>query len=146
MDFTVKMEDEPAVFVHKARWTARSGWLALRRAPSFTVMKYGVNFCQGRDCNLSVRSDRARWLTGAHIEHGVRRGRYLHGRAVRQGFLWFFGAVAFACKGSSRSIALWRHRVRMRRHLARMDDRLLRDIGLSRADAKREINKPFWRE
>jgi uncharacterized protein YjiS (DUF1127 family) len=33
----------------------------------------------------------------------------------------------------------------MRRHLARMDDRLLRDIGLSRADAKREINKPFWR-
>jgi len=26
-----------------------------------------------------------------------------------------------------------------------MDDRLLRDIGLSRADAKREINKPFWR-
>jgi len=34
----------------------------------------------------------------------------------------------------------------MRRHLAHMDDRLLRDIGLSRLDAKREINKPFWRE
>jgi uncharacterized protein YjiS (DUF1127 family) len=108
-------------------------------------MKYGVNFCQDRDCNLSVRSDRARWLTGAHIEHGVRRGRHLQGRAVRQGFYGFSVPLRLRARGSSRSIALWRHRVRMRRHLARMDDRLLRDIGLSRADAKREINKPFWR-
>jgi len=42
-------------------------------------------------------------------------------------------------------LATWRDRARMRRHLARMDDRLLRDIGLSWIDAKREINKPFWR-
>jgi uncharacterized protein YjiS (DUF1127 family) len=43
-------------------------------------------------------------------------------------------------------LATWVGRARMRRHLSRMDDRLLRDIGLSRLDAKREINKPFWRE
>jgi uncharacterized protein YjiS (DUF1127 family) len=32
-----------------------------------------------------------------------------------------------------------------RRALARLDDRLLGDIGLSRADAAWEGGKPFWR-
>jgi uncharacterized protein YjiS (DUF1127 family) len=33
---------------------------------------------------------------------------------------------------------------RTRRHLAEMDDRLLADIGTSRADAATEANRPFW--
>jgi uncharacterized protein YjiS (DUF1127 family) len=34
----------------------------------------------------------------------------------------------------------------MDRHaLQTMDDRLLKDIGVSRADVEREANKPFWR-
>lgn len=33
---------------------------------------------------------------------------------------------------------------RSRRALAVLDDRMLRDIGLSRVDAKREAEKPFW--
>ncbi len=32
-----------------------------------------------------------------------------------------------------------------RQALARMDDTALRDLGLSRADAENEANKPFWR-
>lgn len=32
-----------------------------------------------------------------------------------------------------------------RRRLAAMDDRMLRDIGISRVDALREAAKPFWR-
>lgn len=31
-----------------------------------------------------------------------------------------------------------------RRQLRRLDDRLLRDIGLDRYDVEREIRKPFW--
>lgn len=37
-------------------------------------------------------------------------------------------------------------RVRFEReHLASFDDRMLQDIGLSRADVEREYRKPFWR-
>lgn len=38
----------------------------------------------------------------------------------------------------------WQDRARSRRQLADLDDRLLRDIGLSRADVSRETTKPFW--
>ena len=36
-------------------------------------------------------------------------------------------------------------RARQRRALARLDDRLLRDVGLSRADVEREYSRPFWK-
>jgi uncharacterized protein YjiS (DUF1127 family) len=39
----------------------------------------------------------------------------------------------------------WLERGRSRRLLARLDDRMLHDIGLSRADVERESGKPFWR-
>ena len=40
---------------------------------------------------------------------------------------------------------LWRDRAVTRQQLAEMDDRLLKDIGLTRLDAEREYSKPFWR-
>ena len=39
----------------------------------------------------------------------------------------------------------WRQRSRERAQLARLDDRMLRDIGVTRGDVWQEINKPFWR-
>ena len=39
----------------------------------------------------------------------------------------------------------WHRRSRDRAELARFDERMLRDIGIPRADVCREINKPFWR-
>ena len=39
----------------------------------------------------------------------------------------------------------WHHAARSRALLAELDDRMLTDIGLSRADALRECEKPFWR-
>ena len=36
-------------------------------------------------------------------------------------------------------------RVRQRRALAALDDRLLRDIGVTARDAAQETGKPFWR-
>jgi uncharacterized protein YjiS (DUF1127 family) len=40
----------------------------------------------------------------------------------------------------------WRRRSRERAQLAALDDRMLRDIGLSYADREFLANKPFWRE
>ncbi len=39
----------------------------------------------------------------------------------------------------------WQERRRQRRHLARLGDYMLRDIGLSAADVEHETHKPFWR-
>jgi uncharacterized protein YjiS (DUF1127 family) len=40
----------------------------------------------------------------------------------------------------------WRRRTRGRAELAALDDRMLKDIGLTRTDADFLSNKPFWRE
>ncbi len=40
---------------------------------------------------------------------------------------------------------IWQDRGVQRRALAQLDDRMLKDIGLSRVDAVREAGKPFWR-
>lgn len=42
-------------------------------------------------------------------------------------------------------VRLWGQRMHERTELARLDDRDLRDIGLSRADVARILAKPFWR-
>ena len=38
----------------------------------------------------------------------------------------------------------WGERARQRKSLAKLDDRMLRDIGLTRFDVAREVEKPFW--
>lgn len=40
----------------------------------------------------------------------------------------------------------WHERWRQRQALMRLDDHLLKDIGISRADADQEATKPFWKE
>ena len=41
-------------------------------------------------------------------------------------------------------IRAWLERSRQRRELAALDDRLLRDIGVTRAQAGHEAAKPIW--
>ncbi|MEM8742477.1 MAG: DUF1127 domain-containing protein [Pseudomonadota bacterium] len=38
----------------------------------------------------------------------------------------------------------WMARARSRADLATLDDHLLDDIGVTRADARREARRPFW--
>jgi uncharacterized protein YjiS (DUF1127 family) len=42
-------------------------------------------------------------------------------------------------------VLAWVERSRQRAALQRLDDRMLRDVGLSRAQVERECDKPFWR-
>lgn len=39
----------------------------------------------------------------------------------------------------------WQERARQRHDLRALDDRMLSDIGLTRADVEGECSKPFWR-
>ncbi|NIR29969.1 MAG: DUF1127 domain-containing protein [Gammaproteobacteria bacterium] len=43
-----------------------------------------------------------------------------------------------------RLLELWATRARTRRELSELDARMLRDIGVTRAQARREAEKPFW--
>ena len=40
----------------------------------------------------------------------------------------------------------WRRRSREREQISRMDERMLKDIGITRGEALRLSSKPFWRE
>jgi uncharacterized protein YjiS (DUF1127 family) len=42
-------------------------------------------------------------------------------------------------------IKYWMERSRQRKHLALLDDRLLKDIGYTREQAIKEVAKPFWK-
>jgi uncharacterized protein YjiS (DUF1127 family) len=43
------------------------------------------------------------------------------------------------------ALVTWLERDCQRRALLKLDERMLRDIGLSRADVEQEAEKPFWR-
>ena len=78
-------------------------------------------------------------MTAIHFEAPSRRlgavPRQLGRRTTRS----IAGRVLATCRE-------WRRRARDRAQLARLDDRMLRDIGINRADAEFLSNKPLWRE
>jgi uncharacterized protein YjiS (DUF1127 family) len=54
------------------------------------------------------------------------------------------GAVPGALAALTGRLRAWRRVAAERRALSRLDDRLLRDIGLDRASAEAEAARPFW--
>lgn len=54
------------------------------------------------------------------------------------------GIAAPRSPGPGATLAMWVARARSRRQLLALDDRLLADIGLTRADVHHEARKPFW--
>lgn len=42
-------------------------------------------------------------------------------------------------------LLVWHERTQQRRALSQLDERLLRDIGISDGEARHEASKPFWR-
>lgn len=63
----------------------------------------------------------------------------------------FAEAAQGACRGSRAvlsvfdTLCLWRERAWQRRQLACLSDHMLTDIGISRAEAWMECDKPFWK-
>jgi uncharacterized protein YjiS (DUF1127 family) len=81
------------------------------------------------------------------IDYPVLRRRAARQRnvAVRAFFRWFVRRLTRHVSASMDAIATWGRRVRSRSLLARLDERMLHDLGLSHADAWAEARKPFWR-
>jgi uncharacterized protein YjiS (DUF1127 family) len=73
------------------------------------------------------------------VEHGVGSRLQATGGHTGSGAIgaWVAGLAAWAM--------FWSERARQRRALAALDDRMLKDIGLTRADVTVEFDKPFWR-
>lgn len=72
--------------------------------------------------------------------HGA-LGRSYHEPWAARAWRWLSTALSHGVDG----LLTWRERAQMRRHLLALDDRLLRDIGITRAQAHSEAEKPFWR-
>lgn len=53
-------------------------------------------------------------------------------------------AIAHRLRDASVTIEVWRQAARQRRALARLDQRMLEDIGLNEDQVRREIQRPFW--
>ena len=49
---------------------------------------------------------------------------------------WLFHAIEL--------VLGWREVARQRRAVLELDERLLKDIGITRADAEHEASRPFW--
>jgi uncharacterized protein YjiS (DUF1127 family) len=59
--------------------------------------------------------------------------------AASVGEIWLEAATR-----AVRTLLTWHERDRQRRALAQLDARMLKDVGLSRAEVDLELRKPFW--
>lgn len=64
---------------------------------------------------------------------------------LKSGLSWYKELYLHVIKAAD-SFVIWYDRSRERQALLSMDDHMLRDIGLSRADIWGEARKPFWQE
>ncbi len=69
----------------------------------------------------------------------------VHGHRASPTPIGVFGWLRRGASALFRLLLVWQDRERQRRHLRELDDRMLKDIGLSRADVAHEADKPFWR-
>jgi uncharacterized protein YjiS (DUF1127 family) len=56
-----------------------------------------------------------------------------------------FGEISRIARFVAERVKLWHSRARERQVLRELDDYMLRDIGLTRSDARMESERPFWR-
>jgi uncharacterized protein YjiS (DUF1127 family) len=77
-------------------------------------------------------------LTKGQASQSLTKGQYVQSSLTARGIAAAHSAV--------RVWRLWHARRRQRQALAHIDERDLSDLGLSRWDIERELNKPFWHD
>jgi uncharacterized protein YjiS (DUF1127 family) len=76
----------------------------------------------------------------SHYETNLSIQPLFLGREGRRFATWL-GVAGMTILGR---LQAWHDRARSRRHLGGLNSHLLRDIGLDRATAQLEADKPFW--
>ena len=71
-------------------------------------------------------------------------GLFRFGRAFTSVVIAFTATIFNLPTAAFVNAVKWQKRAEMRHRLAEMDDRLLADMGITRRDATREAEKPFW--
>jgi uncharacterized protein YjiS (DUF1127 family) len=75
--------------------------------------------------------------------HTISRGSWLGAVAA---LAWLLGGFIIELAAYAVETLLhWQERSRERVQLQQLDEHMLHDIGLSRADVAHECDKPFWR-
>lgn len=72
-----------------------------------------------------------------------------HGYAIvhsAAGSQLHFTAIRNAAMTVARQLRRWWQLAQQRHRLAQLDERALKDIGISRAEAEQEAQRPFWDE
>jgi len=59
-------------------------------------------------------------------------------------FLGAFAKVRRLVSKALNKLVIWQERAEQRHILSELNDRMLKDIGVSTSDAYREARKPFW--
>ena len=55
-----------------------------------------------------------------------------------------FGKIRRVVSKCLQKLVIWQERAEQRHALNELNERMLKDIGVSRADAYKEARKPFW--
>jgi uncharacterized protein YjiS (DUF1127 family) len=82
-------------------------------------------------------------VSGIRSGYVIRRTPASHGLAAA-----LTGAARFVDAGLDHlveTLFTWQRRLADRRSLESLDDRMLRDIGVTRGDVYAETSKPFWK-
>jgi uncharacterized protein YjiS (DUF1127 family) len=74
----------------------------------------------------------------------VRLHQFVEDIEVSTAFYSFMQRIEAAAKTTIATLSTWSSRIEDRRQLAFMSDRLLADIGISRAEVSAEVDKYFW--
>ena len=65
--------------------------------------------------------------------------------APRVGSRGFTGAIVRAASGALEVLLTWQERAHQRHSLAHLDDRMMKDMGLTPSQVEQELRKPFWK-
>ena len=68
-----------------------------------------------------------------------------HGAPAKAANAYKLAGFTAILRRAFETLTKWQERANGRRELLGLNERMLHDIGISRADAEREADKPFWR-